>query len=65
MLLEVCQSWLAKIREQNPRIHVVAFPPDHDFQSVLVQRNGRDLRPPTAVSQWLACIETVSTAPEA
>ncbi|CAK9013332.1 unnamed protein product [Durusdinium trenchii] len=49
---EVCQSWLAKIREQNPRISVVAFPcKDHEFKTILVQRNGKDVRPPTCVSQ--------------
>eukprot|EP00435_Cladocopium_sp_Y103_P031281 s31_g7.t2 len=49
---EVCQSWLAKIREQNPRISVVAFPSrENDFKTVLVQKNGKDVRPPTAVSR--------------
>ncbi|CAL1150078.1 unnamed protein product [Cladocopium goreaui] len=51
---EVCQSWLAKIREQNPRISVVAFPSkENDFKTILVQKNGKDVRPPTAVSRML------------
>ncbi|CAE7467105.1 pkd2 [Symbiodinium natans] len=48
---EVCQSWLSKLREQSPRITVVAFPnKDHDFQRIVVRRNGKDVRPPTSVS---------------
>ncbi|CAE7284959.1 RNF13 [Symbiodinium sp. CCMP2456] len=48
---EVCQSWLSKLRDQSPRITVVAFPAkENDFQRVVVRRNGKDVRPPTFVS---------------
>ena len=48
---EVCQSWLSKLRHQNPRISVVAFPcKEHDFQTIVVQRNGKDVYPPSSAA---------------
>ncbi|CAJ1454197.1 unnamed protein product [Effrenium voratum] len=48
---EVCQSWLAKIRQESPRISVVAFPCKDDFKTILVQQNGKDVRPPRVTSR--------------
>lgn len=60
---EVCQSWLSKLRDQSPRITVVAFPAkEDDFQRVVVRRNGKDVRPPTSVSARSSLKQVVEIA---
>merc|ERR1711862_804486 len=42
---EVCQSWLAKLRDESPKISIVAFT-STDFDEFMVRQNNRDVRPP-------------------